>query len=63
MLRAFGVGAAAGDGASTGLPDGPARATTDFLTHEVFNSHHSETQMLRYLHRLSSAATTRSTAA
>ncbi|MFT4084255.1 MAG: aminomethyl-transferring glycine dehydrogenase [Nocardioides sp.] len=25
---------------------------TDFLTHEVFTSHHSETQMLRYLHRL-----------
>ncbi|MCW2787617.1 MAG: gcvP, partial [Marmoricola sp.] len=27
--------------------------TTEFLTHEVFNSHHSETQMLRYLRRLS----------
>ncbi|WP_300401414.1 aminomethyl-transferring glycine dehydrogenase [Nocardioides sp.] len=27
--------------------------TTDFLTHEVFSSHHSETQMLRYLRRLS----------
>lgn len=26
--------------------------TTDFLTHEVFNSHHSETAMLRYLKRL-----------
>ena len=26
---------------------------TEFLTHEVFNSHHSETQMLRYLRRLS----------
>jgi len=27
--------------------------TTPFMTHEVFNSHHSETQMLRYLRRLS----------
>ncbi len=34
------------------LPDALAR-TTDFLTHEVFSSHHSETQMLRYLRRLS----------
>ncbi|MEY2677226.1 MAG: hypothetical protein RL510_1246 [Actinomycetota bacterium] len=25
---------------------------TDYLTHEVFNSHHSETSMLRYLKRL-----------
>ena len=52
VLRAFGV-APGGDGASTGLPE-DLRRTTDFLTHEVFNSHHSETQMLRYLHRLSS---------
>lgn len=34
------------------LPQGLVR-TTDFLTHEVFSSHHSETQMLRYLRRLS----------
>ncbi|GAB3262544.1 aminomethyl-transferring glycine dehydrogenase [Nocardioides dilutus] len=27
--------------------------STPFLTHEVFSSHHSETQMLRYLRRLS----------
>ena len=26
--------------------------TTDYLTHRVFNSHHSETEMLRYIHRL-----------
>jgi len=32
----------------------PALArTTAFLTHEVFNTHHSETKMLRYLRRLS----------
>ncbi|HZT55660.1 MAG TPA: aminomethyl-transferring glycine dehydrogenase subunit GcvPB, partial [Burkholderiaceae bacterium] len=35
------------------LPEGLLRAT-DFLTHDVFNSHHSETQLLRYLHELSS---------
>jgi glycine dehydrogenase len=34
------------------VPQGLLR-TTDFLTHEVFSSHHSETQMLRYLRRLS----------
>ncbi|MEQ1750021.1 MAG: aminomethyl-transferring glycine dehydrogenase [Prosthecobacter sp.] len=26
--------------------------TSEFLTHPVFNSHHSETDMMRYLHRL-----------
>ncbi|WP_027861521.1 aminomethyl-transferring glycine dehydrogenase [Marmoricola sp. URHB0036] len=29
------------------------RRTTDFMTHEVFNTHRSETSMLRYLRRLS----------
>jgi len=29
------------------------RRTTEFLTHQVFNSHRSETSMLRYLRRLS----------
>ncbi|KRA28092.1 MULTISPECIES: aminomethyl-transferring glycine dehydrogenase [unclassified Nocardioides] len=28
--------------------------TTDYLTHPVFNTHHNETSMLRYLHKLSS---------
>ncbi|MGH7657249.1 MAG: aminomethyl-transferring glycine dehydrogenase, partial [Gemmatimonadales bacterium] len=30
------------------------RRTSPFLTHPVFNTHHSETEMLRYLHRLES---------
>lgn len=30
----------------------PHQRTSDFLTHPVFNSHHSETEMLRYIHRL-----------
>ena len=29
------------------------RRTSDFLTHPVFNSHHSETAMLRYIRKLS----------
>ena len=31
-----------------------AKRTTEFLTHPVFNTHHSETQMLRYMHMLAS---------
>jgi glycine dehydrogenase len=38
--------------AAPAVPAGLAR-TSDFLTHPVFNSHHSETSMLRYLRRLS----------
>ncbi|MCB1229204.1 MAG: aminomethyl-transferring glycine dehydrogenase [Verrucomicrobiae bacterium] len=30
------------------------RRTSDFLTHSVFNSYHTETEMLRYIHRLES---------
>lgn len=41
-----------GGEASSSIPSGLAR-TTDFLTHEVFATHRSETQMLRYLRRLS----------
>lgn len=53
VLRAFGVAAPEVD---VDVPDGlPAdlRRATAYLTHEVFGSHHSETQMLRYLRRLS----------
>jgi len=31
---------------------GPFARATPFLTHPVFNSHHSETEMLRYIHGL-----------
>ncbi len=39
-----------------GAPELPvwARRTTPYLEHEVFNRYHSETEMLRYLHRLES---------
>ncbi len=54
LHTAFGV-TADGDKAdepADALPADLARST-DFLTHEVFSAHHSETQMLRYLRRLS----------
>ncbi|MEV4819741.1 aminomethyl-transferring glycine dehydrogenase [Micromonospora tulbaghiae] len=50
VWAAFGVDGFDGD-ADAGLPDGLAR-TSEFLTHPVFHSHHSETAMLRYLRRL-----------
>jgi glycine dehydrogenase len=52
-----------GDGAAydeapapfTGLPyDGPLARTTPYLTHPVFHRYHSESEMMRYLHRLTS---------
>ncbi len=51
VLAAFGVPEVA-DAGDRLVPPGLARATP-YLTHEVFSSHHSETQMLRYLRRLS----------
>ena len=40
-------------GGAPELPDW-ARRTSPFMEHEVFNRYHSETEMLRYLHRLES---------
>jgi glycine dehydrogenase len=51
VFTAFGITPAAADPLAA-LPDGLLR-TTEFLTHEVFSAHHSETQMLRYLAKLS----------
>ncbi|MDX2341436.1 aminomethyl-transferring glycine dehydrogenase [Micrococcus sp. NPDC078436] len=59
VLTAFGLDAGTlPAGAHDGAVATPAiprelRRTSAFLTHPVFNSHHSETQMLRYLRRLS----------
>ncbi|MGH7531109.1 MAG: aminomethyl-transferring glycine dehydrogenase [Gemmatimonadales bacterium] len=39
------------DSTASAIPPGLVR-TTPFCTHPVFNSHHSETEMLRYLKRL-----------
>ncbi|MEV4824328.1 aminomethyl-transferring glycine dehydrogenase [Micromonospora sp. NPDC049274] len=51
VWEAFGVPALDAD-VDAALPVDLAR-TSDFLTHPVFRSHHSETAMLRYLRRLS----------
>ncbi|RGC66546.1 Glycine dehydrogenase (decarboxylating) [Micromonospora sp. MW-13] len=51
VWAAFGVAGVDGEG-DVALPAALAR-TSDFLTHPVFRSHHSETAMLRYLRRLS----------
>ena len=40
------------DAVAPDLSAGPFARTTPFLTHPVFNTHHSETEMLRYIHRL-----------
>ncbi|MFI7071802.1 aminomethyl-transferring glycine dehydrogenase [Micromonospora sediminicola] len=50
VWAAFGVDGLDGD-VDAGLPGGLARSS-DFLTHPVFRTHHSETAMLRYLRRL-----------
>ncbi len=58
VLRAFGVATDDLDleqvavAAGEALPD-ELRRTSEFLTHEVFGTHDSETAMLRYLRRLS----------
>ncbi|MEH1169561.1 aminomethyl-transferring glycine dehydrogenase [Micromonospora sp. CPCC 205539] len=51
VWAAFGVSALDGT-VDAALPAALTR-TSDFLTHPVFRSHHSETAMLRYLRRLS----------
>ncbi|MFC0506152.1 aminomethyl-transferring glycine dehydrogenase [Micromonospora costi] len=50
VCAAFGVAGPTGEAGSR-LPEALAR-TSEFLTHPVFNTHHSETAMLRYLRRL-----------
>ncbi|WP_320068745.1 aminomethyl-transferring glycine dehydrogenase [Micromonospora sp. RTGN7] len=50
VWAAFGVDGVDGD-VDVALPASLVR-TSDFLTHPVFRSHHSETAMLRYLRRL-----------
>ena len=57
VLRAFGAYGAYDEGTHSvstleTIPEELARATP-YLTHEVFSAHRSETQMLRYLRRLS----------
>lgn len=42
------------DGATAAGYRGVMKRTSEYLLHPVFNSYHSETEMLRYLHRLES---------
>ena len=51
VLAAFGVEAAE-PGGGYEIP-APLRRTSDFLTHPTFHTHRSETQLMRYLRRLS----------
>jgi glycine dehydrogenase len=53
ICAAFGVKMAEGETSGTVWHEGPAR-NTGFLNQKVFNSYHSETDMLRYLKRLES---------
>ncbi|HET6681610.1 MAG TPA: aminomethyl-transferring glycine dehydrogenase [Gemmatimonadaceae bacterium] len=52
------LGAPSGEGGNAAAADGDEafderfRRTTPFCTHPVFGMHHSETEMLRYLHKL-----------
>jgi len=49
LLKAFGGGGVTERG---DLPWAGGERTSAFLTHPVFNTHHSETEMLRYMRRL-----------
>ena len=51
VLRIFGGDGSIGEKAFEGIPSG-LRRMTSYLTHPVFNSYHSETEMLRYIRRL-----------
>ncbi|MBI4618079.1 MAG: aminomethyl-transferring glycine dehydrogenase [Planctomycetes bacterium] len=55
VAAAFGVPGTALDGPAGATRTGfapPHARTSSYLEHPVFNSYHSETEMLRYLHRL-----------
>jgi glycine dehydrogenase len=51
LLAAFGLDGTLPAAAEPAIP-AQLRRGSDFLTHPVFNTHHSETSMLRYLRRL-----------
>lgn len=56
VLKAFGVSTVDLDAVDAATADAlpePLLRETEYLTHEVFSTHHSETAMLRYLRKLS----------
>lgn len=57
LKEAFGVSSASPEmleslAAAVAPVPSSSKRTSEFLTHPVFNSHHSETQLLRYIHKL-----------
>jgi glycine dehydrogenase len=54
LLGLFGAGPAPGSSAAPSLFPPPHARTSPFLAHAVFNSHHTEHEMLRYVRRLES---------
>jgi glycine dehydrogenase len=52
VLRAFGIHASPPHRAALGFPEAQLR-TTDFLTHPVFHMNRAESEMMRYMRRLS----------
>ena len=53
LLSLFGAESELGESAASGIPADLQRSSA-YLSHPVFNSYHSETEMLRYLKRLES---------
>ena len=52
ILRAFGIDGVPPHRATLGVPDSMVR-TTDYLTHPVFHMNRAESEMMRYMRRLS----------
>ena len=52
LLEIFGAQSSSGHTSSAGTIPVELQRESPYLTHPIFNSYHSETEMLRYIHRL-----------